>query len=93
MVLSIGSFYYVKVLLTAENATENAVTAGAMTYLMYINGCIAGFAFLTLLLRYTKPRLGNVFTKALNILLLFCFPVGTALGIYGLIKVDCRPKQ
>lgn len=92
MVVGIGSFHYMKVLLTVEKTTENAVFAGAITYVMYTCGCIAAFAFLTLLLRYTIPRLGGVFTKALNILLLFGFPFGTALGIYGLMKVDRKPK-
>ena len=34
------------------------------------------------------PRGGRVATMALNIVLLLVFPLGTALGIYGLLKVD-----
>ena len=92
MVFTIGTFQYMKVLLKAANTTENAVSTSAITYVMYICGCIAAFAFLTLLLRYTKPTLGSIFTKALNIFLLINFPLGTALGIYGLMKVDREPK-
>ena len=42
----------------------------------------------TLILRGVAPRAGRVATMALNILLLIVFPFGTALGIYGLWKVD-----
>jgi hypothetical protein len=42
----------------------------------------------TLILRGVAPRAGRTATMALNIILLIVFPLGTALGIYGLIKVD-----
>lgn len=42
----------------------------------------------TLILRGTAPAAGRIATKALNIVLLVLFPFGTALGIYGLMKVD-----
>lgn len=42
----------------------------------------------TLVLRGVAPRAGRIATMALNIILLIVFPVGTALGIYGLLKVD-----
>ena len=42
----------------------------------------------TLILRGVAPRAGRVATTALNIILLIVFPFGTALGIYGLLKVD-----
>jgi bacteriorhodopsin len=43
----------------------------------------------TLVLRAKQPSLGRLLTKALNIVFLVtAFPVGTALGIYGLWKVD-----
>lgn len=44
---------------------------------------------ITLVLRAKKPSLGRLLTKALNIaLLVTAVPIGTALGIYGLWKVD-----
>lgn len=42
----------------------------------------------TLVLRGVAPRAGRVATMALNVVLLLLFPFGTALGIYGLWKVD-----
>ena len=42
----------------------------------------------TLILRRTAPSAGRIATMALNIILLLVFPFGTALGIYGLMKVD-----
>ena len=42
----------------------------------------------TLILRGVAPSAGRVATMALNIILLIVFPFGTALGIYGLLKVD-----
>jgi hypothetical protein len=42
----------------------------------------------TLILRGVAPRAGRIATMSLNIILLILFPFGTALGIYGLWKVD-----
>ena len=42
----------------------------------------------TLILRRIAPRGGRVAAMALNIVLLLVFPLGTTLGIYGLLKVD-----
>jgi hypothetical protein len=48
---------------------------------------VAGMVVI-LILRGTAPGAGRIATKALNIVLLVVFPLGTALGIYGLMKVD-----
>jgi hypothetical protein len=48
---------------------------------------VAGMVVI-LILRGTAPGAGRIATKALNIVLLVVFPFGTALGIYGLMKVD-----
>jgi hypothetical protein len=42
----------------------------------------------TLILRGVAPPAGRIATMALNVILLIVFPFGTALGIYGLLKVD-----
>jgi ABC-type enterobactin transport system permease subunit len=42
----------------------------------------------TLLLRHAQPAIGRRVTRALNIALLFAVPFGTALGLYGLWKVN-----
>ena len=48
---------------------------------------------ITLCLRTWAPDIGRTATVALNILLLLMFPIGTAIGIYGLSKVDKPPKS
>lgn len=47
----------------------------------------------TLLLRQTQPAASRSVTKALNIALLFALPFGTALGLYGLWKVDATAAK
>ncbi len=42
----------------------------------------------TLILRGVAPRVAPAATMAMNIVLLIVFPFGTALGIYGLLRVD-----
>jgi hypothetical protein len=66
----------------------NAKPGPSIRLILFINACLLGASVLTLLLRFKKPALGKVATKALNIVLLAGFPIGTALGIYGLWKVD-----
>jgi hypothetical protein len=46
----------------------------------------------TLVLRAVAPGAGRIATMSLNIILLVIFPLGTALGIYGLLKVD-KPRR
>ncbi len=47
----------------------------------------------TLILRGVSSKVGRVATLAMNIILLPLIPFGTALGIYGLWKVDKVRKQ
>ena len=54
----------------------------------FINGAYFCATVLTLILRRTDPASGRRLTRALNIALLFGPPFGTALGLYGLAKVD-----
>jgi hypothetical protein len=54
----------------------------------WIYGALIAAIVVTLVLRGAAPLAGRVATKATNIVLLFFFPLGTALGIYGLMKVD-----
>jgi len=53
-----------------------------------INAVLVLAIVATLILRSALPKAGRIATTALNIVLLFSFPLGTALGIYGLMKVD-----
>src|SRR4051794_35561392 len=53
-----------------------------------IYGVLVAAMAATLILRGVAPRAGRIATMALNVVLLIVFPFGTALGIYGLLKVD-----
>src|SRR5437764_531997 len=57
----------------------------------WMNGAFTAAMVTTLILRGVAPDAGRIATKALNIILLFSFPLGTVLGIYGLLKVDKQP--
>jgi hypothetical protein len=48
-------------------------------------------AFLALCARILHPNAGRRLTRLLNLALLPVFPIGTAIGIYGLASVD-RPR-
>lgn len=45
-------------------------------------------AVVTLVVRFKVPAARRPVTLAMNVVLLIHFPMGTALGIYGLWKVD-----
>jgi hypothetical protein len=53
-----------------------------------INGFYLIALSVTLLVRLVRPPIGKRLTRAMNLLLLIAPPFGTALGIYGLWKVD-----
>jgi hypothetical protein len=54
----------------------------------WIEGVYLAAMVVTLVLRGTAPGAGRIATKALNVVMLALIPFGTALGIYGLLKVD-----
>jgi hypothetical protein len=54
----------------------------------WINAALVAAMVLTLILRGAAPDAGRIATKALNIVLLIAIPFGTAVAIYGLMKVD-----
>lgn len=94
MLLSVGTLaFVVSTVQETDGSTGASESSNALIYMMYVNGLLAAFALATVLLRYLTPDLGRVFTKALNILLLVAFPLGTALGTYGLLKVDRVPAS
>jgi hypothetical protein len=45
-----------------------------------------------LILRWCAPGIRRAATIAVSIILLFLFPLGTIVGIYGLWKVDRAPR-
>jgi hypothetical protein len=61
----------------------------AIHMIMAIEGLYVLVIAATLIVRQVVPAAARVVTIALNIILLFTmFPIGTAIGIYGLWKVD-----
>jgi cell division protein FtsW (lipid II flippase) len=56
--------------------------------IVWIYGVLIAAIVVILVLRGVAPRAGRIATMALNIVLLIVFPIGTALGIYGLLRVD-----
>jgi|GEM_PF-3396169 len=87
-ITAIGTFSYTANQILQDGGENAVFTADVLHYVAYICGCFAVFGTLTLILRYWKPEIGRHVTKALNILILIYFPLGTVLGIYGLLKVD-----
>ena len=76
--------------LTIESRYPNLTQNGhwvfesiASVYAVYGAAIIA-----TLIIRWRWPEIGRIVTKALNLFLLLFFPFGTAVGVYGLRKVD-----
>ena len=62
--------------------------AGIFKAETWLFGAYAVAIVLTFIIRLTAPRAARVTTMALNIVLLILVPFGTAIGIYGLMKVD-----
>jgi hypothetical protein len=58
----------------------------------FLNGAYFCAMVLALIFRRVHPVTGRQLTRVLNIALLFAPPFLTALGVYGLWKVD-RPAQ
>jgi hypothetical protein len=57
-----------------------------------VMACYVVLIALALVLRWALPASRRVFTIALSVVLLLYVPLGTALGIYGLWKVDRPPR-
>jgi hypothetical protein len=64
----------------------------AMVLTAFLNGVYFCAMVLALIFRRVHPAAGRQLTRVLNIALLFAPPFLTALGLYGLWKVD-RPAQ
>ena len=88
LLTSIGTFVLVACLLGSGKDASRNVIGAAMYHMVYITACLLVFVLTALVLRFARPAAGRIVTKALNIVLLLGFPLGTALGIYGLWKVD-----
>jgi hypothetical protein len=73
------------------NPAMNQTGKWAMNFSAAMSGLVDLLIVVTLILRATTQDFGRLWTKAVNIFLLICFPFGTAVGIYGLWKVDKQP--
>jgi hypothetical protein len=81
--LGMISLYFV-----TQSPTFAAESRWAFHMIMGVYAALVAGVVITLVLRAAAPRAGRIATLALNIVLLVVFPVGTALAIYGLWKVD-----
>jgi len=66
-----------------DNGLSLAIQTIIAADLLYVVLC-----GVVIIARSQKRAYAKTLTRALNILLLFNFPFGTVLGLYGLIKVD-----
>jgi voltage-gated potassium channel Kch len=63
------------------------------TFILTIYATLIFLAGLTLVMRLTRSPHAKLITMATNIIYLLFFPVGTAIGIYGLWKVDKQHQE
>ena len=61
-------------------------------YLIFTNSLYLISIIIALLVRLRSPTLRRPAAVAVSIILLFFFPFGTIVGIYGLMKVDRQPQ-
>jgi hypothetical protein len=72
-----------------QNPTIPAEGKTGFRISMYVNACFISFVAFTLAARFLfPPAARRAITMGLNIILLVLIPFGTAVGIYGLLKVD-----
>ena len=74
----------------SRGPTFSAESRGVLEMVIGVYGVLIAAMVVTLILRGLAPRAGRIATMGLNVVLLIVFPFGTALGIYGLLKVDKR---
>ena len=72
----------------AGNPELSAISAWVLRMTAAAHLCFLMIEVAVLLIRIAAPAYRKWPTLALNIILLFLFPLGTALSIYGLWKVD-----
>ena len=92
ILLIVLAFWEVLSIISVEFVSHSPTMEQQSRWAMQMVACLEA-AFLvamvtTLILRGVAPGAGRIATKALNIILLLLLPLGTALGIYGLLKVD-----
>ena len=61
-------------------------------YLIFSSSLFLVSIIIALVVRLRSPRLRRAATVTVSIILLFSFPFGTIVGIYGLWKVDRVPR-
>lgn len=88
LLMGMGTYYYV----ISSQALDASNAPNVMWLLLYWNLISFVFTVTTLVLRHKRPDLGKVFTRGLNFFLLIILPFGTAIAVYGLLKVDRDAK-
>jgi hypothetical protein len=92
VLLIVLAFFYGVSIISMTFMSRSPTVAPESRWVFQMTACInAAFVaamIATLVLRAVAPGAGCVATKALNIIMLVLIPFGTALGIYGLLKVD-----
>lgn len=78
----------VSLFFVSRNPTFSPESRGVLEMIIGVYAVLMAAMVVTLILRGVAPRAGRIATMGLNIVLLIVFPFGTALGIYGLLKVD-----
>ena len=89
-VYCLSSFSFVLLLMgmPQDARPHTLVPEWSLPFLAIINGLYLLALTVTFTVRLTKPSIGNRITTIMNWLFLIAPPFGTALGAYGLWKVD-----
>ena len=77
----------------AQDAKNTAFISTGLLFLIFVEAVFVLCSVAVLYLRYSRLKPARTFTKILNIALLIKPLSGTALGIYGLLKVDKPPNH
>ena len=87
LLVGIGDMVFIR-----RSRTIDPAVGWVFLLIAYIECLFVVAIIVKLALRAWAPQAGNIATVALNIVLLFFFPFGTFIGIYGLKKVDKGPS-
>ena len=87
LLLGMGGMYF-----QMHMPTFPAQSKWVFAMAIYAMACYFVAIAVTVVVRITAPAKVRLLTTALNIVLLPHIPFGTALGIYGLWKVDKKPS-
>lgn len=84
-------FLLIAIIAVTTLPNQNPESRPAMRMVALVEALYVAAIVTTIIVRLASPAKGRLITKALNIVLLVYFPLGTALAIYGFRKVDKQP--